>query len=97
MRPALDAVHDRGRVKVRIQAGPDGSAIVEVHDDGPGVPESQRARLFEAFYTTKKEGTGLGLLSAKKCAELHGGKIEVLASPLGGVCFRAHLADAADA
>lgn len=91
---AFEATGDRGQVNVHV-AQQDAGVVVEVHDDGPGVPEAVRSHLFEPFHTTKRDGTGLGLVSAKQCAELHGGKIELVESLHGGACFRVHLGDAA--
>jgi signal transduction histidine kinase len=48
---------------------------VSLRDDGPGLSEEQRARLFEPFYTTKQSGTGLGMTIAKRIVEAHGGRI----------------------
>lgn len=84
---AIDAVEGAGEVEVRLRSGADGLEV-EVHDAGPGITPEVRAQLFQAFFTTKREGTGLGLLSVKTCAELHGGEVEVTTSPLGGACFR---------
>jgi len=66
-------------------------AIVEVHDDGPGVPLAQRSKIFAPFHTTKEVGSGLGLVSVKVCAEQHGGRVVVSESDLGGACFRVTL------
>jgi two-component system sensor histidine kinase HydH len=87
---AAEAVGGAGIVEVRVRPQPGGAAI-EVHDNGPGVPEKVRERIFKAFYTTKSSGTGLGLLSVRTCAEMHRGRAEVTASPLGGACFRLEL------
>lgn len=88
---ALDAVSDNGTVIVRV-AGTDDGAVVEVHDDGHGIPLGERPRLFDPFYTTKPDGTGLGLVSVRTCAELHGGSVDVADSvELGGACFRVFL------
>lgn len=85
---ALDATHENGRVLVRAERTAD-SVRIEVHDDGPGVPADVRARLFDPFYTTKPDGTGLGLVSVRTCAHMHGGAVEVAeSSELGGACFR---------
>lgn len=88
---AAEAIDGTGNIEVRIRTEGD-FAIVEVHDDGPGVPEDQRERILEGFFTTKAEGTGLGLLSVQAAAEGHGGRVEVSRSPLGGACFRMTLA-----
>ncbi len=60
---------------------------IEVSDNGPGIPESMRECLFDAFTTYgKSDGTGLGLAIVKQFAEAHGGDVEVESSP-SGVCF----------
>jgi len=84
---AAEATHSRGRIDVRVVRDGDRAAI-EVHDDGPGVPEAMRAGLFQALATTKSGGSGLGLFSVQACARALGGTAEVAASPLGGACFR---------
>ncbi|MFN8177733.1 MAG: HAMP domain-containing sensor histidine kinase [bacterium] len=84
---AADAAGAGGHIAVRVSQRGD-EAFVEVHDDGPGVPEAQREKIFEPFHTTKEAGSGLGLVSVKVCAEQHGGRVEVGTSDLGGACFR---------
>lgn len=75
-----------GAIEVRVSAR-DGDAVLEVHDDGPGVPASMRDRIFEDYVTTKEGGTGLGLLSVRCFADLHGGTARADSSPLGGAAF----------
>ena len=71
----------------------DGSAVVSVADDGPGVPESQRDAIFERFdrgdatISRRATGAGLGLAIARDLAELHGGRLTVGTSSLGGALF----------
>lgn len=87
---AGEATGGQGAVEVALRR--DGQDVVlEVHDDGPGVPAGRREGLFDALVTTKSDGSGLGLFSVKACAEAHGGAVEVLESPLGGACFRVRL------
>lgn len=86
-------------VKNAVDASPAGSAveigarvdggevIVEVLDSGAGIRPEHRATLFKPFFTTKSDGTGLGLANAKKIVELHGGRIYAGASPQGGAAF----------
>lgn len=67
------------------------SAIVIVEDDGPGIPEDERGRIFQAYYSSKAGGTGLGLALVKKVFDAHGGTIRCGTSPLGGARFEAEL------
>lgn len=72
---AAQAMPEGGRIRISI-AGANGSgARVTVQDDGPGVPESVRGRLFEPFVTTRPEGMGLGLAIARSVVEEHGGRV----------------------
>jgi two-component system, NtrC family, sensor histidine kinase HydH len=59
-----------------------------VRDYGPGVPDSERSRIFEPFHTTKLHGTGLGLAVAKRIIDLHNGRIQIIAPPGGGAEFQ---------
>ena len=66
-------------------------AILEVRDDGPGVPEAARERVFDPYFTTRDEGTGLGLAIVKKVVLEHGGTISCGESAEGGALFRIRL------
>jgi len=71
---------ERGRIQVR--AGRDGSDIViDVIDNGPGLPKENRNRLLEPYVTTREKGTGLGLAIVGKILEEHGGKLELFDAP----------------
>ncbi len=62
--------------RVTFSAWPeDGAVVLAVTDTGPGVPEAIRSRLFAPFFTTKTDGTGLGLMVCESIAELHGGQL----------------------
>ena len=65
--------------------------VIEVADHGTGVPEDDREKIFEAFFTGKTQGTGLGLAVARRVIEQHGGTIVVLENPGGGALFRAEI------
>jgi nitrogen fixation/metabolism regulation signal transduction histidine kinase len=65
-----------------------GRAVLEVRDDGPGIPEADRARVFDPYFTTRAEGTGLGLAIVKKIVLEHEGAIACDAAPEGGARFR---------
>jgi signal transduction histidine kinase len=82
---ATEAVGHGGAIAVetRLRRTPEGDvAEISITDDGVGIGESDRASIFDAFFTTKSLGTGLGLTNARKVVELHRGAIEV-ASQVG--------------
>ena len=85
-----DDARARGRVWVSAQRRGKRVELV-VEDDGPGIPEADRARVFDPYYTTKDAGTGLGLAIVKKVVLEHHGHIECLASPRGGARFAIEL------
>jgi len=62
-------------------------AVVDVSDNGPGMPEDVRSRLFEPYFSTKREGTGLGLSITKRIVNDHNGYIRVYSSPGEGTRF----------
>jgi len=68
-----------------------GQLILEVADRGPGVPEDDRDKIFEPFFTGKTQGTGLGLAIVRRVVELHHGTIAVYPHPGGGALFRAEI------
>jgi two-component system sensor histidine kinase HydH len=86
-------------VAVRVRAEAQGGLVIEVCDDGPGVGDEHRGRLFQPFFTTKRTGTGLGLAMARKLVRTHRGTLEYHADaglgPQGeGACFRVTLPEA---
>lgn len=72
-----------GTVKLRTTTNDAGTVIVEVSDEGPGIPEEFQKQIFDPFFTTKTEGSGLGLHIVHGVVERHGGKIEVDSSHRG--------------
>ncbi len=73
---AIQASPEGGTVLVRLrEAG--GGVVLEVEDDGPGIPEKDRVAVFRPFFTTKPEGTGLGLAICRRIMERHGGSVEL--------------------
>jgi len=88
---ALDAVGTGGRVAVTARRAGD-RVVVEVADDGPGIPPEIRERIFEPFFSTKDvgKGTGLGLDIVRRTLERHDGEIEVESRP-GRTVFRVKL------
>jgi PAS domain S-box-containing protein len=90
---AAQAMHGRGEVRVTLSVD-GGWHLVRVADDGPGIPAEIRANLFRPFKTTKARGTGLGMATAKRLAELHGGRIDVDCPAGGGTIITVYLPSA---
>jgi signal transduction histidine kinase len=88
---ARQVMKNGGNVTVRTRAGSHGEVVIEVEDDGPGIPAEVRARIFEVFYSSRGGGTGLGLPIARQIVERHGGTIEVESVEGRGTTFRIRL------
>lgn len=84
---AMQAMTRGGTLTLQTGAGADG-VWVSVGDTGGGIPQEQLSRLFEPFYTTKKKGTGLGLMIVQRIVRAHGGRIEVESHLGRGTTFR---------
>ena len=81
---AAQAMPEGGRIEVAAEALPStGAASIRVHDDGPGIPVEVRHRIFEALFTTKAKGSGLGLALCRRIVEAHGGSIQLAPSETG--------------
>lgn len=81
-----------GRIVVRTRVRPR-TIVIEIQDDGPGIPESIQSRVFDPFFTTKEigKGTGQGLSIARRIIEQSDGKIEFVSTPGVGTTFRLEL------
>jgi signal transduction histidine kinase len=95
---AIQVLPDGGRIAVAV-ARHRGSVAFAVEDSGPGFPREIAARALEPFFTTRAEGTGLGLALARSIAELHGGRIEIdeRRSELGGARVTLRIPDSSPA
>lgn len=83
---ASEAMEQRGRVGIGASVM-NGGVELRVSDEGPGVPKKDRIRIFDALFTTKARGTGLGLALCRRIMEAHGGEIGLVPVERGA-CFR---------
>jgi len=91
---ALDVINDSGikNGKVSISVRQKQSELeISVEDNGPGIAEENRAKLFEAFFTTKEQGVGLGLSICRSIATAHGGNLRFTEPEQGGSRFTLRL------
>lgn len=86
-----------GSVTLRLLAHPDGGALLEVQDQGPGIAPALRARVFDRFFradTTAQSGSGLGLSIVRAVADRHGATVQLTAGPgEQGLCVRVRFPD----
>jgi signal transduction histidine kinase len=71
---AVEATPEGGAVSIRARVA-GGRASIAVADDGPGIPEADRGRVFDPSFSTKERGTGLGLSIAERIAAEHAGRV----------------------
>lgn len=87
---ARNFMPEGGTLVIRVQ--PRRSQVrISFEDTGPGVPKAIRNRIFDAFFTTRPEGTGLGLAFVERIVTEHGGSVTVEAAPSGGAAFEIDL------
>ena len=82
---AIQACDAQATIVIAARAERDG-VVISVSDNGPGIPDNVLPRLFEPFFTTRPQGTGLGLAVVQSMARTHGGDVTVATSKLG-TCF----------
>ncbi|HUS35190.1 MAG TPA: ATP-binding protein [Verrucomicrobiae bacterium] len=87
---AMQAMNRGGELTVQTGATPD-NVWVSVSDTGCGIPEDQLNRIFAPFFTTKKKGSGLGLMIVQRIVRDHGGRIDLESVPNKGTTFRVWL------
>ncbi|MBR4603298.1 MAG: ATP-binding protein [Kiritimatiellae bacterium] len=86
LKNSLEAVHDGGAIDIDVRAD-DNDAIVDIRDNGAGMPPAQLAHLFEPYRTTKERGTGLGLMVCARIVHDHGGTISAESAEGQGTTF----------
>jgi len=91
---AMLASHGRGTLALRTWHAPEADTVLlQINDDGPGIPPEVESKIFDPFFTTKEtgKGTGLGLTVAYAIVEEHGGRIRSASQPGGGASFTVEL------
>ncbi len=96
---ALEQQGRGGTIRIRTKRIRERRVLLEVEDDGPGIPQAIHARIFDPFFTTKPAGvgTGLGLAIVLSVVREHGGQVHVSSPPKGGAVFRIELPAASEA
>jgi nitrogen fixation/metabolism regulation signal transduction histidine kinase len=86
VRNAIEALRDtaEGRIVLSAQRDPDGRVAIAVADNGPGIAPDQREKIFVPFFTTKRQGSGVGLTLVRQIATAHGATVDVSESSGGG-------------
>jgi signal transduction histidine kinase len=85
---AIQAVNGNGEIQIVARKHNATEALLEVCDNGPGVPPDRRTEIFKPYFTTQKQGTGLGLAVVQQIVLAHGWEIECLANEPQGAVFR---------
>jgi signal transduction histidine kinase len=88
LRNAAQAAGTGARIRLGIAEVKNGSTIIEVEDNGPGIPEELRREVFLPFFTTRAEGTGVGLNLVRQIMVAHGWQVSVTTGELGGALVR---------
>jgi nitrogen fixation/metabolism regulation signal transduction histidine kinase len=90
VRNALEALRDTpsGHITLSAYREPDGRIAIAVSDNGPGIPPDQREKVFVPFFTTKRQGSGIGLTLVRQIAAAHGAAVDVSETPGGGASVR---------
>jgi len=94
---AIEAMNETGGVlTVKTQLGEDGQLLISVSDTGVGLPKEKTEQIFDAFFTTKPQGSGMGLSITRSIVESHGGRLWATANNGRGATFHFILPTSAD-
>jgi len=77
---AIQAINHSGKIDIKINQDME-NVLISFENSGPSIPENSLSKIFDPLFTTKQEGTGLGLVSCKKIVDAHKGKIDVKNNP----------------
>jgi two-component system, NtrC family, nitrogen regulation sensor histidine kinase NtrY len=86
VRNSIEALRDvpTGHIALSARRGQDGRVVIAVADDGPGIATEQREKIFVPFFTTKRQGSGVGLTLVRQIATAHSATVDVAQTPGGG-------------
>src|SRR6202007_2363022 len=85
---AIEAMKDAGgELTITARPSPEGQLVVSIRDTGIGLPAENTERIFDAFHSTKPEGTGMGLAITRSIVESHGGRLWAIANQEAGATF----------
>jgi signal transduction histidine kinase len=94
MRNGIDAIHEAhmqagmaGDLTIKSQRNAVDQLLISISDTGIGLPPEQADKIFEAFFTTKLQGTGMGLSISRSIVESHGGRLWAIGNPDRGTTF----------
>ena len=87
---AMDATQEGGTINIQTSRE-DYWLRIDIRDDGQGIPDGMRHRIFQPYFTTKETGTGLGLFVSRNIVEQNGGRIELTESSPKGTTFSVYL------
>ncbi len=84
---AVEAIQEQGRIRIRTSQSAAGDVVIDIMDNGKGIPEDHMGKIFEPYFTTRKFGTGLGLVIVYKVVKEFGGEIKVKSEEKVGTTF----------
>ena len=88
---SIEAIHDSGEIHIKTEEETGGDVVVHIEDTGEGIPESIMGKIFEPYFTTRKSGTGLGLVIVYKIIKELGGDIKINSREGEGTSFSVKL------
>jgi signal transduction histidine kinase len=84
---AMKDMGSAGELTINLRQAENGQLLISVSDTGVGLPPRQEDQIFNAFFTTKAQGTGMGLSISRSIVESHGGRLWATANPGRGATF----------
>jgi len=88
---SIEALHEGGEIIIKTEEAENGNVLIHIKDNGEGIPENLITKIFEPYFTTRKSGTGLGLVIVYKIIKELGGKINIRSRENKGTVFTIEL------